>query len=110
MDVIYENILEHIRSAKIQADKQNIAANMIILDTGVAITNGLFLTDGFIGPTIWGMKVKYQSKLADDYNVNFVISHTNDKTRFEALEKENKFLKETIKKLRNLLKDGNYEE
>lgn len=109
MEAIYENLLEHIRAAKIQADKKNIAANMIILDTGVAITNGLYLTDGFIDPTIWGMKVKYQSKLADDYNVNFAILHTNAKSRFEALEKENKFLKETIKKIIDLLNEGNYE-
>ena len=98
-EIFYDNVLEHIRSAKIQAYKNHIEANMIILDTGIAMTNHLFMYDNIIQPTIWGMKVMYHDNLANDYNVNFAISRgTNHiKTEIDESQAELKELKRLLK-------------
>ena len=97
----YDNVIEHIRSAKIQAEKNHIYANMIILDTGIAMTNHLFVYNNLIPPIIWGMEVEYKSNLAKDYGVNFAISRKPN-----HIEKENEELREEIKELKRLLKNA----
>ena len=103
-EIFYDNVLEHIRSAKIQANKNYIEANMIILDTGIAMTNHLFVYDNVIEPTIWGMKVEYHDNLANNYDVNFAISRGTNLITKE--KKENKELKDEIKNLKRLLKNA----
>lgn len=106
-EIFYDNVYEHIRSARIQAKKNYIKANMIILDTGIAMTNHLFVDDNIIPPTIWGMKVMYHNNLAKNYDVNFAISRgTNLITKEKKENKENKELKDEIKNLKRLLKNA----
>ena len=100
-EIWYDNVIEHIRSAKIQAEKNHIYANMIILDTGIAMKNHLFVYNNLIPPIIWGMKVMYQSNLANDYGVNFAISRGTN-----HIQKENDELQEEIKELKRLLKNA----
>ena len=97
----YENIIEHIRWAIIQAEKNHIHANMIIIDTGIAITNHLIVNDNLIPPMIWGLKVEYQSNLAKDYGVYFAISKQTE----NQLKENEEEIKE-IKELKRLLKNA----
>lgn len=100
-EIFYDNVLEHIRSAKIQAYKNHIEANMIILDTGIAMTNHLFMYDNIIQPTIWGMKVMYHDNLANNYGVNFAISRKTNHIKKELDESQAE-----LKELKRLLKNA----
>lgn len=100
-EIFYDNVLEHIRSAQIQAEKNYIKANMIILDTGIAMTNHLFVYDNIIQPIIWGLKVEYHDNLANNYGVNFAISRETNHIKKEPDESQ-----EEIKKLKRLLKNA----
>lgn len=100
-EIFYDNIIEHIRLAQIQAEKNHIKANMIIIDTGIAMTNYLFVYNDLIPPIIWGLKVEYKSNLAKDYGVNFAISN---KPEYQL--KENEEEKKEIKELKRLLKNA----
>lgn len=79
------NIYEHIRKAKIQAEKDYIKANTIIIDKDIAKTNNLFYNGGMYPPMIMGLKVVYSKNLPD--NVNFIISEGNQvKSEFEKFK------------------------
>ena len=74
-----KNIYEHIRKARIEAQRQFIAANTIIIDKEIAYTNNLFVQDnniiGEYPPMIFGMKVLYDNNLPN--NANFVITNVS---------------------------------
>ena len=100
------NIIEHIRKASIEAHKQMIKANMIIIDTDLARTNHLFIPENgtLYSPMIFGLEVKYADNLTRDYGFNFVIAEGN--TQLEELielRKENKELKNKLKQLKEVL-------
>ena len=87
-----KNIYEHIRKAKIEAQRQFIAANTIIIDKEIAYTNNLFVQDnniiGEYPPMIFGMKVLYDDNLPN--NANFVITQTpkNKMEQIQNIEEE----------------------
>ena len=87
-----KNIYEHIRKARVEAQRQFIAANTIIIDREIAYTNNLFVQDNNIiseyPPMIFGMKVLYDNNLPN--NANFVITQTpkNKMERIQDLEEE----------------------
>lgn len=76
------DILEHMYKVREYAIYKNIKEAMIIVDRDVAYINQLYIKDvngGFltIPECVMGMKVKYESGLADRLGVNFII--TEDK-------------------------------
>lgn len=86
------NLIEHIRKAQVEALKQNIEANTIMIDKDIAYSNNLM---GFIGqsyyefpPMIFGMKVLYKEELPND--AGFIITETpkNKMERIQDLEEE----------------------
>ena len=110
------NIYEHIRKASIEAQKQMIKANIIIIDTDLAKTNHLFIpgtsffpkseTSYMFSPMIMGLEVKYADNLTRDYGFNFVI--TKGKTTLEELielREENKELKNKLRKIKEAFGD-----
>lgn len=97
-----EDIIEHIRKAQLEAQKQHFKANTIIIDTELAMINNLSCPN--YPRMIMGLEVKYQYNLAQDYGINFAITEgntTEDEVRW--LRKENKMLKEKIAKLKEIL-------
>ena len=87
-----KNIYEHIRKARIEAQRQFIATNTIIIDKEIAYTNNLFVQDnniiGEYPPMIFGMKVLYDDNLPN--NANFVITQTpkNKMEQIQNIEEE----------------------
>lgn len=104
-----DNIYEHIRKAQLEAQKQHIKANMIIIDTDLAIVNGLCFPENetsykITPPIIMGLEIKYHKHLAKDLGVNFAI--TEGKSMMDEifeLKAENYKLKEKLRKLQEVL-------
>ena len=105
-----DNIIEHIRKAQLEAQKQHIKANMIIIDTDLAKMNGLY-APSFEGysicpPMIMGLEVKYVHNLTKDYGVGFILTKTHTQNdELISLRKENQELKEKLNKLKEVLED-----
>lgn len=71
-----KDIYSRIRQAKIEAEKNFIEANTIIIDTEFARTNNLFFSDGYsiheYPPMIFGLKVFYGKDLPN--NADFIVT------------------------------------
>ena len=86
------NIYEHIRKAKIEAEKNFIEANTIIIDTEFARTNNLFFSDGYsineYPPMIFGLKVFYGKDLPN--NADFIVTKSleNKMEKINNLEQQ----------------------
>lgn len=96
-----ENIIEHIRKAQIEAQKQHFKANTIIIDSDLAMINNFCPN---YPKMIMGLEVKYQRNLTKEFGINFAIAEgntTEDEIRW--LRKENKILKEKLAKLKEIL-------
>lgn len=79
------NIYEHIRKAKIQAEKEYIKANTIIIDKDIAIANNLWYESNPIPPIIFGMKVEYSKALPNDINFAILEKHEQKQSLEEIL-------------------------
>ena len=92
------DIYEHIKKAKIEAQKQHFKANMIIIDADLAMVNNLYYPN--YPRTIMGLEVKYAFNLTKDYGINFAINEGNT-TEYEVcqLRKENEKYKVLEKEL-----------
>ena len=105
---VANDIFEHIRKARLEAEKQMIETNMIIIDQDLAMTNEIYFmfNDNIrsIPPMIFGMEVKYQKNLTKDFGMNFIVTDgpTRD-SELELLRKENAELKEQIRKMKEVL-------
>lgn len=98
-----DNIIDHIRKAQIEAQKQHFKANIIIIDTDLAEMNNLYAPT-FYPPMIMGLEVKYQNNLTKDYGVNFIITKTfTQNDELSKLRKENEILREKLNKLKEVL-------
>lgn len=103
-----DNIIDHIRKAQIEAQKQHFKANIIIIDTDLARMNEIYFPtrDGYaICPSmIMGLAIQYKNNLSHDYGVNFIITNTHTpQNEFEKLRKENEILREKLNKLKEVL-------
>lgn len=103
-DIIFNNIFDHIQAVRREALKRNVKANTIVIDTGVAIVNNLLVPNK---PMLFGMKVEYETKLAEDFGFNFALVNDTTPSELDLLRRENAELKETINKIKELL--GNEE-
>lgn len=86
-----EDLYGHIRKARFEAQKKHIKANMIVIDEELAHTEKLIIPNGpfsylELPPMIFGLEIKYQKNLKNDYGSNFVI--------FESLNKKQNELEE----------------
>lgn len=98
---MFNNIYEHIRAAKIEAEKSYIRANTILIDEGLAKTNEMFIEGvGIVPPMIFGLEVKYVSKLSENYGINFALLNSNN-----TMNQENIRLKQEVELLQRKL-DG----
>lgn len=102
------NIIDHIRKAQIEAQKQHFKANTIIIDTELARMNEVYAPsfDGYqiCPPMIMGLEVKYQNNLTKDYGVNFILTKTfTQNDELSELRKENEILREKLNKLKEVL-------
>lgn len=105
-----DNIIDHIRKAQIEAQKQHFKANTIIIDTDLARTNEIYFPtkDGYtICPSmIMGLAVQYQNNLTHEFGVNFIITNTHTPNdELSDLRKENKELRKKLNKLKEMLED-----
>ena len=104
-----KDIYEHIRKAKIEAQKQWIASNTIIIDREIAYANNLFVQDNNIiteyPPMIFGMKVLYDNNLPN--NANFIITQT-PKNKMEQINDIEEELGIDLITLFKALKEGIY--
>ena len=103
-----DNIIEHIRKAQVEAQKQHFKANTIIIDTYLAKMNEIYAPsfDGYsvYPPMIMGLEVKYVHNLTKDYGINFAITEGNTMSNeLILLRKENQELKEKLNKLKEVL-------
>ena len=103
-----DNIIDHIRKAQIEAQKQHFKANTIIIDTELARMNEVYAPsfDGYeiYPPMIMGLEVKYIHNLTKDYGINFAITEGNTMANeLISLRKENKELREKLNKLKEVL-------
>lgn len=106
----YKDIMDHIIKVKQQAEKEEIKANMIIIDEGIAKTNHLLISGYFkngyrmVPPMIFGLEVKYAKNLIEDYGAFFIITEgptAND--RISKLEEENRELREKLERVKDIL-------
>ena len=98
-----DNIIDHIRKAQIEAQKQHFKANIIIIDTDLAQMNNLYAPT-FYPPMIMGLEVKYVHNLTKDYGINFAITEGNTMSNeLNQLREENKILREKLNKLKEVL-------
>lgn len=103
-----DNIIDHIRKAQVEAQKQHFKANTIIIDTELAQMNDLYAPtfEGYsvYPPMIMGLEVKYQTNLTKDYGVNFILTETHTTNdELSKLRKENEILREKLNKLKEVL-------
>lgn len=103
-----DNIIEHIRKAELEAQKQHFKANTIIIDTDLARTNEIYFPtkDSYtICPSmIMGLAVQYQNNLTHEFGVNFIITNTHTlNDELSRLRKENEILREKLNKLKDVL-------
>lgn len=80
-----KDLIEHINRCKIQALKNHINANMIIIDKEIAMANCIYYPTAhgsvnYIPSMIMGMRVDYEKNLRDEYGFNFVISESHIET------------------------------
>ena len=106
-----DNIMIHIRKAKIEAERNNIKANMIIIDEHIAKVNNLYSWDGRYvretPPMIFGLQVEYLEDLSKDYGANFIITKGNTVAdENKKLREENARLKERLRKIEEALGYG----
>ena len=103
MDKI-NNLFEHIRKAKYEADKRLIKANTVVIDTHVAMVNSMWIDERTItSPTICGLRIEYANNLRDDLGFNFMLVNRNLKEEKEELEERIKLLEKKIKALKEIL-------
>ena len=105
-----DNIIDHIRKAQIEAQKQHFKANTIIIDTDLARANEIYFPtrNGYaICPSmIMGLAIHYQNNLTHDYGVNFIITETHTQNdELSELRKENKILREKLNKLKEVFEN-----
>ena len=96
-----DNIIDHIRKAQIEAQKQHFKANTIIIDTDLAMINNFCPN---YPRMIMGLEVKYVHNLTKDFGINFAIAEGNTMVNeLISLRKENKELREKLNKLKEVL-------
>lgn len=99
-----KDIMEHFYKARIEAQKQHIKANMIILDEDLARTEHLLVDDKIIPPMIMGLEVKYLKNLTQDYGCHFIMTDgLIYQDRLKELEVENEILKSKLKRIEEVL-------
>lgn len=101
-----DNIMEHIYKAQIEARKQHIKANTIIIDEELARTENLLIDNYIIPPMIMGLEVKYLKHLTKDYGFNFMLADSPTmQDKIKNLELENDYLRAKLKRIEELVGD-----
>ena len=95
-----DNIIEHIRKAQLEAQKQHFKANIIIIDSDLAMINN-FCPD--YPRMIMGLEVKYIHNLTQDYGINFAIAEGDTMSNeLISLRKENRELRRKLNKVKQV--------
>lgn len=86
-----KDLYEHIQKARCEAQKRHIKANMIVIDEELAHTEKLIIPNSSFSylelpPMIFGLEIKYQKNLKNDYESNFVIFESSNKQKSELEE------------------------
>ena len=101
-----KDIIGHINKARIEAQKQLIKANMIILDEDLAIAEHLLVDNKIIPPMIMGLEVKYLKNLTQDLGCHFIMTDgLVYQDRLKELEVENEILRSKLKRIEEVLKN-----
>lgn len=91
---VEESLLKHIEKAKYEVLKHNIDANVIFIDSNIALVNGFFqgykLNEGFgcmqeFPTSIFGLDCIYVNGLKDKLHANFIIQK-RDKPNVKAID------------------------
>lgn len=103
-----DDIRKHIFKAKVEAERNNIKANMIIIDEHIAKVNNLYSWGGGYvretPPMIFGLQVEYLEDLSKDYGANFIITQGNTVAdENKKLREENAWLRERLRKIEEAL-------
>lgn len=79
------NLSEHVYKAYEEARKREIEANTIIIDKGIAFSNGFnYAYDNKIQiypPMVFGLRMKYAQNLPN--NASFILLHSKEETEGE---------------------------
>lgn len=84
-----DNLIDHIQKAQEQALIHNIKVNSILIDKGIAISNGFYDYDAWIirkiPPMVLGLNVVYINNLKDK-GINFALCYIERKEENEMKE------------------------